>query len=198
MANKGNALEICQEHFNTDVEDLRRLNIPEQTVQRVIRIRTAYAHWIQAPLRKDKEIVLFLCQAFDIKKSAAYSDLIIIKDLLGRFNRVSKDFHLYKLNAMIDEAWQLAKAKKNEAALAPIIDKYGKYNQLDKSEEELPDWEDMKVQPFVPTSDPSVLGIKPMPNKEQKIKELLNKYGAEVEDVNYIENEFTNPEEYNE
>ena len=45
------------------------------------------------------------------------------------------------------------------------------------------------VQPFTATDDPSVLGIRPIPNIDQKIKALLDKYRAESIDIDDIEYE---------
>ena len=46
------------------------------------------------------------------------------------------------------------------------------------------------VQPFTATADPSVLGIKPIPNVQKKIQKMIAKYRAETidfEDVEYEE-----------
>lgn len=46
------------------------------------------------------------------------------------------------------------------------------------------------VQPFTATSDPTILGLKPIPNLQQKIDKLLAKYRAEtidIEDIDYEE-----------
>jgi hypothetical protein len=45
------------------------------------------------------------------------------------------------------------------------------------------------VQPFTATQDPSVLGIKPIPNIEQKISALIEKYRKESMDIDDIEYE---------
>ena len=42
---------------------------------------------------------------------------------------------------------------------------------------------------FTATSDPSVLGIKPIPNIDKKISELIDKYRAESIDIDDIEPE---------
>ena len=51
------------------------------------------------------------------------------------------------------------------------------------------------VQPFTATDDPSVLGIKPIPNLREKIRMLLNKYRAENMDIEDIEFEEADLEE---
>lgn len=198
MANKGTALELCRDHLFSDVAEMKRANIPEQSVAKIMRIRSGYNYWLETPLKKDKEIREFLIRSFGIEKTAAYDDIKVIKELLGEFSRSSKEFHLFRLNAMIEEAWSLARGKKSEAAMAPIIDKYGKYNQLDKEKEEKRDWSGEKMQPFVPTLDPSVLGIKPIENEEELKEKLKKKYMSDISDVEYSELEYTDPEIYNE
>ncbi len=42
------------------------------------------------------------------------------------------------------------------------------------------------VQPFTATDDPSVLGIKPIPNIQDKIKKMLEKYRAETMDIDDV------------
>ena len=51
------------------------------------------------------------------------------------------------------------------------------------------------VQPFTATSDPSVLGIKPIPNLQSKIDQMLNKYRQETIDIEDIDFEEPDLEE---
>ena len=51
------------------------------------------------------------------------------------------------------------------------------------------------VQPFTATDDPSVLGIKPIPNIQERIDALLKKYQAENIDIEDIEFEEADLEE---
>ena len=43
------------------------------------------------------------------------------------------------------------------------------------------------VQPFTATSDPSVLGIKPIPNIDKVVSDMIAKYRAESIDIDDIE-----------
>ena len=45
------------------------------------------------------------------------------------------------------------------------------------------------VQPFTATDDPTVLGIKPIPNCEKVIADMIAKYRAESMDIDDIEYE---------
>jgi hypothetical protein len=50
------------------------------------------------------------------------------------------------------------------------------------------------VQPFSPTTDPTILGIKPLPNVQEKIKKMREKYWNEdIETVTFEETEY-NPD----
>ena len=45
----------------------------------------------------------------------------------------------------------------------------------------------LMVQPFTATDDPTVLGIKPIPNIQQKISDMIAKYSAETLDIEDVE-----------
>ena len=67
---------------------------------------------------------------------------------------------------------------------------YAKYNRVDLEDEQAVPYDLIVVQPFTATNDPTVLGIKPIPNINERIAELLKKYRAEnmdIEDVEYEE-----------
>ena len=51
------------------------------------------------------------------------------------------------------------------------------------------------VQPFTATDDPSVLGIKPIPNIQEKIQKMIAKYRAETIDIEDVEYEEADLEE---
>lgn len=51
------------------------------------------------------------------------------------------------------------------------------------------------MQPFTATADPSVLGIKPVPNIQEKIQKMLDKYRAETIDIEDVEYEEADLEE---
>ena len=61
---------------------------------------------------------------------------------------------------------------------------------MDLEDEQVVPYDMIVVQPFTATEDPTVLGIKPIPNIREKIRTLLNKYRAEnidIEDIEYEE-----------
>ena len=64
---------------------------------------------------------------------------------------------------------------------------YAKYNRVDLEDEQAVPWEQLLPQPFTATDDPSVLGIKPIPNLQEKIDALLEKYRAETIDIDDVD-----------
>ena len=66
---------------------------------------------------------------------------------------------------------------------------YAKYNRVDLEDEQLMPYDEIVVQPFTATDDPTPLGIKPIPNIQEKIKAMLDKYIAESIDIQDVEYE---------
>jgi hypothetical protein len=178
-------LEICRLHLFSDVDVLRRENIPETLVKRILRIRSAYTMWLEYPRKKDAEIRDHLA-SFGVAKSEAYEDIRIIKLLLGDMTETSKAFHRFRFISMIEEAYKLAERKKDARSMVAAADKYAKYNQLDKEDALSIPWDEIIIQPFEPTSDPTVIGIKPVANIRERIKALKAKYAEDIpQDVEY-------------
>ena len=179
-------LELCQKHLYDDKDNMPGVAI--NTRNRIIRIRSGYTIWNDFPSKKDKEIAIHLMNQFSVEKSTAYDDIRLIKDLRGSINKASKDWHLYKTNAWLDEAVQMARVKNNEDAIIKAAAVSGKINKLDKDDPTEFPWDEIKPQSFIITSDPSVIGIKPIPNLKDKIAKLFDRYKEDisiVEDVTY-------------
>ncbi|SHE57295.1 hypothetical protein [Dysgonomonas macrotermitis] len=182
---KEKTIDICHRHLFDDVDTLKKIGIPPQIIERIKRIRSIYTIWNDYPTKKDKEMRDKLTSMFNISMSEAYEDIRIIKQLLGDFNNATKAFHRFRANAMFLEAFELARIKKNPIAEVMAGDKYAKYNQLDKEDSlEFP-WEDIMPQNYEPTSDPTVIGIKPIANIQEKIAAMKQKYMTDIEDVDY-------------
>ena len=120
----------------------------------------------------------------------AYKDLGIVKSLLPSISAASRDFHRWRFNEMILETYQMAKKRKDTKTMEKAASSYAKNNNVGLEEEAKIPYELLLVQPFVPTMDPSVLGITPIPNLQEKIDAMLEKYKREtidIEDVTFEE-----------
>ena len=184
-----NALEVCRTDLFTKEDELRQA-YPQILVDKVLRVRDMYNWCIANPDAKDRQFVEQELSRYDISKVVAYSDLGIIKALLPTLATASRDFHRWRYNEMILETYQMAKKRKDTKTMEKAASSYAQYNRIDLEDEQTVPYEMIVVQPFTATSDPTVLGIKPIPNINDKIKAMLNKYRAEtidIEDITYEE-----------
>ncbi|MDR2085876.1 MAG: hypothetical protein LBP72_01755 [Dysgonamonadaceae bacterium] len=181
---KPNTLEICRVHLFDNRDDLLKQAIPEMLINRIIRMRSAYTLWLEHPRKKDAEIRDHLL-TFGVNKTQAYEDIQLLKVLLGDMSETSKAFHRFKFNSMIMNAYDLAERKKDARSMVAAADKYAKYNQLDKEDNLKIPWEEIVPQRFEPSSDPQVIGIKPVADIQDRIKALKEKYMNDIEDIEY-------------
>lgn len=183
--------DIVQKHLFTKEEELRSLFPYPPVVDRVLRLRAMYNWFISNPEAKDKEFVDESISRYDISKTLAYDDLKIVKSILPHLTEASRDFHRWKYNEMILETYQMAKKRKDTKTMERAATSYAKFNNVNLEDEQSVPYDLIVVQPFTATQDPSVLGIRPIPNIEKKISDLIAKYRAESLDIDDIEFEET-------
>ena len=184
-----NTLDICRKDLFAN-EDKLREQYPEVIVLRVLRIRDMYLWTVANPEAKDRQFVEELLNRYDVSRVMAYKDLGIVKSLLPSISAASRDFHRWRFNEMILETYQMAKKRKDTKTMEKAASSYAKNNNVGLEEEAKIPYELLLVQPFVPTMDPSVLGITPIPNLQEKIDAMLEKYKREtidIEDVTFEE-----------
>ena len=172
-------------HDKLFADDLSDLTTIEQKM--IKRYNAAFTIWLDKPTKPEIEIVKYLIKEHGISRSLAYRDIKNIKYLLGNVTNAQKEWQRYKLIFMVDEAYEMARKKGDVQAMAMIIDKFGKYTQLDKEDARDMPWEEIIPQLFEPTDDPTVLGLKQVPNLQEKINKLKKKYldMIDIEDVTY-------------
>lgn len=158
-------------------------------IERILRMRSAYTLWLEHPLKKDAEIRDHLLN-FGINRSQAYEDIQILKLLLGDMTETSKTFHRFKFNSMIQNAYDRAERKDDTRTMATAAGLYAKYNQLDREDAFRIPWDEIVPQRFEPSSDPTVIGIKPVAGIRDKIKALKEKYLNDIEDIDYEDADF--------
>ena len=178
--------DIVQSDLFTSETELRE-KFPQTSVDRLLRIRAMYNWLISNPETKDKEFVDETLSRYNIHKSVAYEDLQILKKVLPHITQASRDYHRWKYNEMILETYAMAKKRKDTKTMERAATSYAKFNNVNVEDEQSVPYDMIVVQPFTATQDPSVLGIKPIPNIDEKIKQLLEKYRAESIDIDDIE-----------
>ena len=187
-------VEICKRDLFTAEAELMQRYGPE-TVQKLLRVREEYTWFMANPDAKDRVFINEVRSRFGIGVTQAYADLSLVKALLPTLSSASRDFHRYRFNEMILETYQMAKARKDTKTMEKAASSYAKFNRVDLEDEQAVPYEMIVVQPFTATDDPTVLGIKPIPNLQQKIDQMIAHYGAETIDIEDIEYEEPDLEE---
>ena len=180
------ALDICRTDLFTKADELRQ-RFPQALVDKVLRIREMYNWFISNPDASDREFAAETMQRHGVAKSTAYADLAIVKSLLPMLATASRDFHRWRFNEMIMRTYKKAAAKGDTKTMERAASSYAKYNRVDLEDEQAVPYDMIVVQPFTATDDPSVLGIKPIPNIQQRIAKLIDKYRAESLDIQDVE-----------
>lgn len=179
-------IEVCkQDLFTPEAELLSKYDA--LTAQRVLRIRDLYSYVIANPDTKDRQFVERAMSEYGISQSSAYADLSVVKCLLPLLTSASRDFHRWRANEMLLETFRMAKARKDTKTMERAAASYAKYNRVDLEDEHTIPYEEIIVQPFTATDDPSVLGIKPIPNIQQKIKDMIDYYTKQSMDIEDVE-----------
>jgi hypothetical protein len=187
-------IDIARTDLFTSEEELRQ-RYPEVLVNRLLRVRDLYNWCISNPDAKDRQFVETAIDRYGISKALAYSDLAVIKAMLPHIAQASRDFHRWRYNEMILETYQMAKKRKDTKTMEKAASSYAKYNRVDLEDEQAVPYDLIVVQPFTATADPTVLGIKPIPNIQEKIQKMLEKYRAESMDIEDVEFEEADLEE---
>lgn len=184
-----NTLEVCRADLFTKEADLQQ-RYPQVIVDKVLRIREMYNWFISNPDGTDREFVAELLQRHDISKVTAYADLAIVKTLLPTLATASRDFHRWRFNEMILATYKMAEKRKDTKTMERAASSYAKHNRIDIEDEQAMPYDMIVPQPFTATDDPRVLGIEPIPNIQEKISTMIQKYRAEtidIEDVQFEE-----------
>ena len=182
-------IDVCKKDLFTKESDLEsRYDII--TITHLMRIRAEYQWVLANPDLPDRQFVEEFTGRTGMGERSIYADLAIIKQLLPLLSSSSRDWHRWKANQMLLETYQMAKRRKDTKTMERAAADYAKYNRVDLEDEQVIPYDQIVVQPFTATDDPSVLGIKPIKDVDKRIKEMIDKYKREtidIEDVDYEE-----------
>lgn len=182
-----NCLEICQSELFVSEEELRA-KYPDATVDKVLRIRELYNWAVANPAEPQRVFIDYCIGRFGVSKHAAYSDLKIVKILLPALNEAPVDYHRQKSMEMYLEAYRMAKARKDAKAMVAAAKGYAEVSGANREIEQDIPVDKIITQPFIPTDDPTPLGIKPLENRAAVVKRVMEKYkSADIEDVQFEE-----------
>lgn len=147
------------------------------------RLQETFTFWCDKPTLTDANIRDYIMVNFGLSRSKAYDQISILKMLLGKVPQASKEFHRYKANYILDQAYAAAVSgnDRKAKALTKIAEAIAYNNRTNEPEEAGLPFDEIvpKDQSF--TTDPSVLGIIPQPGIREQAAKLLKKYEADFE-----------------
>ena len=154
------------------------------------RYSKVFTFWVDKPTLSEKKIVKFIMSEFGVCRSQAYVDMHWIKILLGNVTNAKKEWHRFKVIAILDKAYEIAEKKKNAKDMINVANALIKATQLDKEDgKEIP-YDDIVPQSFEITDDVTVLGIPKIGNLQEAQDKMRKKYGGVlIEEAEIIPNE---------
>lgn len=161
-------------------------------IEQIKRYRFAFSMYLETPSITDRTLVNDMVSNFGISMSQAYRDIANVKIILPSVKNAGREWIRYLVTEELKEIIEytkrddLSKAKYIDQRIA-ALDKLAKYNKLNQPDEIDFNWENIVPIPIEPTNDVSVLGVKPLENKEEFIRKMYEKYKGEIdiEDIVY-------------
>ena len=179
-------IDIAKQDLYTSQSELE-CKYPVPQIEHLLRLRDMVTWSIANPDMKDRQFVDELRSRYGLSQVTAYADLKIVKALLPNLSECTRDFHRWRYNEMIMETYQMAKKRKDTKTMQLAATSYAKFNNVNVEDEQSVPYDLIVVQPFTATQDPTFLGIKPIPNIDKNISDLIAKYRAESIDIDDIE-----------
>ena len=88
--------------------------------------------------------------------------------------------------------------KTDARAMAACDNYYAKYMQLDKEDAKDLGYDKIVIQPFQPSTDPTILGIRPIPNIRQRIADKIKQYmNEDIQDIRFEDADFNEDDIFN-
>ena len=187
-------IELARQEMFTPENELAQRFTPDR-VEHLLRLRDMYNWFLANPSEPDRKFVMTFMGRYNLCQSKAYADLSIIKQLIPALAEASRDFHRARISDMLLEAYNMAKRRKDSKSMIMAAKVLGKVNRVDlEDEKELP-FDLIVIQPFTPSFDPSLVGIKPIPNVDEVKAALKRKLAVEVPDIEDVDYEEADLEE---
>lgn len=164
-------------------------------VNRILRLRDLYERMLAEPDIKDKTLVDDITTRYGIRMRQAYEDLQQVKELLPQLQQASQAYHRHRFNEMILEVYRKAKAEGDLRTMERAASSYARFNKINEQDTEQMPYEDIVIQPFVPSSDPRLIGIEPIKNLDEVKRKLLKQLGEfnpDIEEINYEDADIRN------
>lgn len=196
-------IDLCRDEMFTPVDELQGRYAPER-VEHLLRIRDMYNWFLNNPSGRDRQFVAQFAAKYKVAESKIYADLALVKQLMPMLTPASREFWRTRVSDMLLETYNMAKSRKDTKAMAMAAKELGKVNRVEMDDEKEFPFDLIVLQPFTPSSDPTLVGVKPIPNVEEvraRLKKTLIADIPDIEDVEYeaadLEEETLFPDEVN-
>lgn len=187
-------IDLARQEMFTPREELEKRFSPER-VEHLIRLRDMYNFFLNDPAGRDRNFVDKFRAKYNISQSMAYADLALVKQLLPALAPASREFHRKQVSEMLLETYNMAKARKDVKAMALAAKELGKVNRVYLDDEKELPYELIVVQPFSPSLDPTLIGLKRIDNLEEVKARLRKQLAADNPDIEDIDYELADLEE---
>lgn len=194
------ALDACKTDLYSDEASLFA-KYPDDMARKILRVRAMHQWFLANPSAKDAQFIAEDISRHSISRPTAYSDLSVVKALLPLLSQCSQDFDRWRFREMTLRTFDVAEKRKDARSMAQAAANYAKFLNVDKERTEEFPIDRIIPQPFVATDDPSVLGIKPIPNLRERQRILYEKYAKEtidIEDITFEETDLRESELFEE
>ena len=180
-------IEKTQRFLFASEEEMKEARLPQVVRTRMIRLRDMYSCWLRHPSYEDKAIVAQLRSQYNVGFTQAYEDLRLLKVCLGNLGQVSRQWCQYLFMQRCEEGFAMARASGDASAFAKILAALGKFTRLDHDESVGPDYSQIVPQQFELTTDPKVAGFERIPNIQDRVRKLFDKYKKEALEADAVE-----------
>lgn len=187
-------IDLIRQDLFTPSAELAERYAPER-VARVERLRDEYNWFLANPSETDRKFVVTFMGRYGLHQSNIYADLAIIKQLVPMLGEASREFHRQRVSDMLLDAYNMAKRRKDVKAMVMAAKELGKVNRVDMEDEKDMPFDLIVIQPFTPSFDPTLVGIKPIPNVDEVKAALKRKMAIEVPDIEDVDYEEADLEE---
>ena len=180
-------IEQYQLNLFSSIDEMKESNLPQQTIERLLRLRELYTVWRNYPAMSTKEMVERDQKSHGVNQRQAYDDIKLIKILMGNLEQESREWQRLVFNRRCDEIYNAAKRAGDFKSAEKANADYAKYNRLNE-----PD--DLRIDPssivplvIEPSSDPTVIGINPPKDWRKKMEHYKQKSRTEATDTDFVE-----------
>ena len=180
-------IDLTQRFLFSTEEEMTEAKIPKNQQERILRLRDMYMYWLRHPQHGDRAIVNRILLQYKVKPKVAYDDLHLLKICLGNINQVTRQWCQYVFLQRCEEGFAMARAKNDAKAFGNILSTFARFTRLDKDEQTALEYDQIVPQQFEITTDPAVAGFERIPNIEQKVQKLFDRYKREAEQADAVE-----------